>query len=108
MLTSFFLISYAIILPFLIVNGFLTSLPVITYNDVQNIELHITTIRLKMYLWNVVCIDEYCAVENLRTKNITDMEFGRVPESELDSIDFTLPAEPAFNKQILKGKPLKP
>lgn len=35
------------------------------------------------------------------------MEFGRVLENELDSIDFSLPAEPAFNKIILKGKPEK-
>ncbi len=35
------------------------------------------------------------------------MEFGRVPENKLDSIDFTLPADPAFNKAILKGKPAK-
>ncbi len=31
------------------------------------------------------------------------MEFGRVSENELNSIDFTLPAEPLFNQQILKG-----
>jgi len=35
------------------------------------------------------------------------MEFGRVPEEELNSIDFSLPAEPAGNKKILKGKPVK-
>lgn len=35
------------------------------------------------------------------------MEFGRVPEAELDSIDFSLPKEPAFNKQVLKGKKVK-
>jgi uncharacterized protein YecE (DUF72 family) len=35
------------------------------------------------------------------------MEFGRVPDAELDSVDFSLPAEPAFNKKILKGKPAK-
>jgi uncharacterized protein YecE (DUF72 family) len=35
------------------------------------------------------------------------MEFGRVTEQELDSIDFSLPPEPAFNKNILKGKPAK-
>jgi len=35
------------------------------------------------------------------------MEFGRVPENELDKVDFSLPAEPAFNKKILKGKPIK-
>lgn len=35
------------------------------------------------------------------------MEFGRVPENELKNIDFLLPAEPAFNKKILKGRPVK-
>src|SRR6187551_886682 len=35
------------------------------------------------------------------------MEFGRVEENELNTIDFSLPAEPAFNKKILKGKPAK-
>ncbi|HYM93467.1 MAG TPA: DUF72 domain-containing protein [Chitinophagaceae bacterium] len=32
------------------------------------------------------------------------MEFGRVTENELNSIDFALPDEPAFNKEVLKGK----
>ncbi|HEV7780955.1 MAG TPA: DUF72 domain-containing protein [Chitinophagaceae bacterium] len=35
------------------------------------------------------------------------MEFGRVPEDELNSIDFSLPGEPADNIQLLKGKPAK-
>jgi uncharacterized protein YecE (DUF72 family) len=35
------------------------------------------------------------------------MEFGRVPEAELNSVNFSLPAEPAWNKDILKGKPAK-
>lgn len=35
------------------------------------------------------------------------MEFGRVQEDELNNIDFGLPAEPAFNKAVLKGKPVK-
>ena len=33
------------------------------------------------------------------------MEFGRVSESELKNIDFSLPADPAFNAKILTGKP---
>ena len=33
------------------------------------------------------------------------MDFGRVPENELDSVDFALPPEPPGNKMILKGKP---
>ncbi len=32
------------------------------------------------------------------------MEFGRVPLTELDSINFSLPPEPAFNRQVLPGK----
>lgn len=35
------------------------------------------------------------------------MEFGRVPDGELNNVDFSLPAEPSFNKAILKGKPSK-
>jgi len=35
------------------------------------------------------------------------MDFGRVPETELDSINFKLPTEPLFNKKIFKGKPVK-
>jgi uncharacterized protein YecE (DUF72 family) len=33
------------------------------------------------------------------------MEFGRIPESELDKIDFSLPPDPVFNKEIIKGNP---
>lgn len=32
------------------------------------------------------------------------MEFGRVTEAELSAINFSLPQEPLFNQQILKGK----
>jgi uncharacterized protein YecE (DUF72 family) len=35
------------------------------------------------------------------------MEFGRVPEEELDKIDFSLPKEPALNKTVLQGKKFK-
>lgn len=34
------------------------------------------------------------------------MEFGRVTPAELDSIDFSLPAEPPYNQSILNGKPV--
>lgn len=33
------------------------------------------------------------------------MDFGRVPENELDNVDFSLPPEPAGNKIVLNGKP---
>jgi len=35
------------------------------------------------------------------------MEFGRVEQTELNTIDFSLPNEPASNKKILTGKPAK-
>jgi uncharacterized protein YecE (DUF72 family) len=35
------------------------------------------------------------------------MDFGKVPDTELDHIDFRLPKEPAWNKSILTGKPKK-
>lgn len=35
------------------------------------------------------------------------MEFGRVDDNKLGNIDFSLPAEPAFNKKIVSGSPSK-
>jgi uncharacterized protein YecE (DUF72 family) len=35
------------------------------------------------------------------------MEFGRVPQDLLNTIDFSLPKEPAFNKQVLGGEKRK-
>lgn len=35
------------------------------------------------------------------------MDFGRLPEADLNTIDFSLRAEPAVNKAVLKGKPVK-
>ena len=35
------------------------------------------------------------------------MEFGRVPPEELNDINFILPQDPAFNKIILSGRPVK-
>lgn len=35
------------------------------------------------------------------------MEFGRIEASKLKHTEFSLPAEPAFNKHILKGKAVK-
>lgn len=35
------------------------------------------------------------------------MEFGRVPEGELNNVDFSLPAEPSGNKKIIGGKKKK-
>jgi uncharacterized protein YecE (DUF72 family) len=35
------------------------------------------------------------------------MDFGRVPENELNDVNFKLPSEPALNKLVLKGKPAK-
>jgi uncharacterized protein YecE (DUF72 family) len=35
------------------------------------------------------------------------MDFGRVPEDELNTINFSLSKEPVFNREVLKGKPAK-
>jgi lycopene cyclase domain-containing protein len=42
---TFFLIAYAIaLIPFLVVNGLLTALPVVEYNDAENLGIRIYTI----------------------------------------------------------------
>lgn len=59
--TPVFLIAYLIILiPFLIVNGLLTAIPVVIYNDHENLMLRLYTIPVEdifygmlLILWNV-------------------------------------------------------
>jgi len=65
-----FLVSYAIcLIPFLVVNGFLTAIPVVLYNDAENLGRRIYTIPFEdcfygmlLVLMNVVLF------EKLRTK----------------------------------------
>jgi lycopene cyclase domain-containing protein len=62
-----FLISYMICLvPFLIVNGFLTSIPVVLYNDAENLGVRIFTIPFEdtfygmlMVLMNVALFEKF-------------------------------------------------
>lgn len=62
-----FLVSYAICLvPFLIVNGFLTSIPVVLYNDTENLGIRIYTIPFEdvfygmlLVLMNIVLYEKF-------------------------------------------------
>lgn len=52
-----FLISYAIILiPFLIINGLLTSIPVVLYNDNENLTFRIFTIPFEDIFYGMLLI----------------------------------------------------
>lgn len=52
-----FLVSYAIILfPFLIVNGFLTAMPVVLYNDMENMGTRIYTIPFEDMFYGMLLI----------------------------------------------------
>ena len=55
--TAYFLVSYAIILiPFLLVNGLLTSIPVVLYNDIENLGLRIYTIPMEDVFYGMLLV----------------------------------------------------
>lgn len=55
--TASFLLSYLIILvPFLIVNGFLTAIPVVLYNDAENLGIRIYTIPFEDVFYGMLLI----------------------------------------------------
>ena len=52
-----FLVAYLIILiPFLVVNGFLTSLPVVMYNDSENLGMKIFTIPVEDIFYGMLLV----------------------------------------------------
>ncbi len=52
-----FLVAYAIILiPYFIVNGFLTAIPVITYNDTENLAIRIYTIPIEDAFYGMLLV----------------------------------------------------
>ena len=65
-----FLIAFSVILiPFLIVNGFLTSMPVVLYNNTENLSLRIFTIPVEDIFYGLLLVLMNIVIfEKLRSK----------------------------------------
>lgn len=53
-LGRFFLAYLVTLIPFAVVNGFLTSLPVVQYNDLENLGIRIGTIPVEDFVYNLL------------------------------------------------------
>lgn len=69
--SKLFIISFAIILlPFLMVNGFLTAIPVVLYNDAENLGIRIYTIPFEDVFYGMLLIFLNILIfEKLRANN---------------------------------------
>ena len=65
-----FLVSYLIVLiPFLIVNGFLTAIPVVLYDDMENLGIRIYTIPFEdMFYGMLLVMMNVAGFERMRNK----------------------------------------
>lgn len=66
-LTHFFLTYIVILIPFFIVNGVLTAIPVVSYNDLENVGIRIFTIPVEdsVYLMGMMFIT-HMVYENMK------------------------------------------
>ncbi len=66
-----FLVSYLVMLiPFLVVNGFLTAIPVVLYNDAENLRLRIYTIPFEDIFYGMLLVLMTITVyEGLRSRS---------------------------------------
>lgn len=80
-----FLIMYVIALaPMLIVNGFLTALPVVTYNNAENLNFRLGTIPVEDFVYNFILMSMNIGLyEFFKSRSVKTILKGELPLVQL-------------------------
>jgi lycopene cyclase domain-containing protein len=83
-LQSFLLMYFIALIPMFVVNGFLTGLPVVVYNNQENLNIRLGSIPIEDFAYNLILMSMNIGLfEWLRSRSYKTMSNGELPLVQL-------------------------